>query len=426
MLTVSRIKNIQGRIAVPGDKSISHRALMLLAISEGRGRIKGFLRGADCLSTAACLRQLGVGFEERGNELIIDGRGLWGLEEPRGVLDVGNSGTTLRLLSGILAGQAFTSVITGDHSIQKRPMDRVVVPLRKMGAAIAGKDGRDLAPLVIQGRGLLGIDYTLPVASAQVKSAILLAGLYAEGETVVREVKPARNHTELMLACLGADIKTEGGKIGLKSSKLQACDIAVPGDLSSAAFFIAPAAAIKGSHLVVEGVGLNPTRTGLIDVLRRMGAAIELETVTERGGELRGDIVVRGRRLHGTVVEGEMVPRLIDEIPILAVAASQAEGITTVRGAEELRVKESDRISALAQELVRLGIDIQELPDGLQIKGPCSLRGAEVQSFGDHRMAMALAAAGLFSPEPVKVQGSECISVSFPGFAQLLAKIVKY
>lgn len=426
MLTTSKIGKIQGRISVPGDKSISHRALMLLAISRGKGRISGFLRGADCLSTMACLEQLGLEIEDLGSELVVYGQGLHGLRRPHRALDVGNSGTTMRLLSGILAGQKFPAAITGDHSIQTRPMDRIAIPLRMMGAVIEGKAGRDLAPLLIQGRNLQGIDYTLPVASAQVKSAILLAGLYAEGETVVREPKPSRNHTELMLAALGAEIESKTCEIRLRSSELQACDLQVPGDISSAAFFITPAAAMPGSHLIVKDVGLNPSRTGIIDVLKDMGAGISLENVTKLGGELRGNVVVRGGRLRGTVITGEMIPRLIDEIPVLAVVASQAEGTTTITGAEELRVKESDRISVLVQELGKLGVDIQELADGMQIKGPCAIQGAEVHSHGDHRLAMALAVLGLFSREPVKVRGSECIDVSFPGFEKVLGQIIKY
>lgn len=424
VLETQRIENLQGRIRVPGDKSISHRAVMLLAISQGRGRIEGFLRGDDCLQTIACFRQLGVEIEDLGSDIIVHGKGLRGLKKPLGEVDVGNSGTTMRLLSGILAGQDFTSTLTGDWSIKKRPMDRIAIPLRRMGAVIQGRGGSDLAPLVIQGQNLRGIDYTLPVPSAQVKSAVLLAGLYASGETRVREVLPARNHTELMLESLGANIKVAEDKIEIASSTLAAREIQVPGDISSAAFFLAAAAALPGSHVVIEHVGLNPTRTGITDVLRQMGASIELDNFKLLGGEAQGDVVVRGARLHGTVITREMIPAVVDEIPIIAVIAGVAEGITTIRGAEELRVKETNRLSAIVSELSKLGIRIRELPDGLEIIGPNRVLGGEVESYGDHRMAMALAIAGLFAHSPVKIRGSACINVSFPGFADVLGNII--
>ncbi len=424
MLTVRRIEKIEGRISVPGDKSISHRAVMLLSISRGKGQIKGFLPGADCLGTIKCFRQLGVQIESLGTSIVVHGQGLRGLKRPTGALDVGNSGTTMRLISGILAGQHFTSTLTGDVSIKNRPMDRIAIPLRMMGALIQGRNGCDLAPLVIQGQNLKGIDYTLPVPSAQVKSAVLLAGLYAAGKTSVQEIMPARNHTELMLESLGAPIEVEDGKTTVTCSELEAREIRVPGDISSAAFFMAAAAALPGSHLVMEHVGLNPSRTGIIDVLRSMGAHIELENIVLQGGEVCGDVIVRGTRLHGTTINKEMIPRVVDEIPVLAVAAGQAEGITTISGAEELRVKESDRIRALVTELGKLGICIRELPDGLEVKGPNKVMGAEVESYGDHRMALALAIAGLFAHTPVKIRGSSCISISFPGFERALQKIV--
>lgn len=425
MLETRRAERLQGRITVPGDKSISHRAVMLLAISQGRGRIKGFSRGEDCLNTIDCFRQLGVEIEDGGTEIIVHGKGLRGLKEPVGELDVGNSGTTMRLISGILAGQHFTSTVTGDASIKRRPMARIASPLRMMGAVIQGKDGSDMAPFVIQGQDLRGIEYTLPMPSAQVKSAILLAGLHASGETRVREIIPSRNHTELMLEFLGAEINSENRQITVASSGLVARDVEVPGDISSAAFFIAAAAAMPGSHLVIQNVGLNPTRTGVIDVLRNMGASIHLENLVTRGGECRGDVVVKGTELHGTMITREMIPAVIDEIPIIAVIAGVAEGLTTISGAEELRVKESDRIGALAMELGKLGISIRELTDGLVIEGPSKLVGAEVESYGDHRVAMALAIAGLFADNPVRIGGSSCIKVSFPGFEDVLEKIIK-
>ncbi len=398
---------------------------MLLAISEGSAAITGFLRGADCLSTLECLRNLGAQIEDRGSQIIVQGRGLKGLGKPAGILDVGNSGTTMRLLSGILAGQDFASIITGDDSIKARPMDRIAVPLRSMGAKITGREGLDLAPLVVQGGCLQGIDYTLPIASAQVKSAILLAGLYAAGETIVRELIPARNHTELMLEYMGAEIEIDCNRVTIAPSQLEARDIRVPGDISSAAFFMVAAASLPGSHVVIENVGLNRTRTGVIDVLRAMGARIELENLGQQNGELYGDIVVRGSALHGTTIPPEWIPSLVDEVPILAVAASQAEGVTMITGAQELRFKESNRIQALVTELGKLGVEIHELPDGLVIEGPNKILGAEVESYGDHRMAMALAVAGLFAQDAVKVNGSQCVDVSFPGFERILKELAE-
>lgn len=425
MLEVRRAHKLEGRVCVPGDKSISHRAVMLLAISQGQATITGFLPGEDCLSTIRCFRQMGVEIEERGSQLVVHGRGLYGLQEPRLPLDCGNSGTTMRLMSGILAGQDFPSTVTGDQSIRARPMDRIAIPLRKMGAHVEGRDGLDLAPLEIQGGYLHGIDYTLPVPSAQVKSAILLAGLYAEGETSVEEKLPARNHTELMLEFLGAQIQSEESRVRIAHSSLEARDIQIPGDISSAAFLVAAAAALPGSHLVVENVGLNPTRTGILDVLHRMGARIECENLTNQNGELFGDLIVRGGELKGTSITSDLVPRLVDEIPILAVVASRAHGVTTITGAEELRVKESNRIRALVTELSKLGVPVHELSDGLVVEGKSEILGGEVTSYGDHRMAMALAIAGLFAREPVRISDSQCVNVSFPGFGRLLSTITK-
>lgn len=424
MLTIQKVERIEGRISVPGDKSISHRAVMLLGISRGSGKIDGFLPGEDCLGTIRCLRQLGVEIEQHDSVVVVHGRGRRGLTKPEGVLDVGNSGTTMRLMAGILAGQDFACTVTGDASLLTRPMDRIAVPLRLMGADIGGTGDNDSPPLRIQGKSLKAIDYILPVASAQVKSAILLAGLYADGETTVRETVPARNHTECMLEYLGAQISMSDGQTTVRKSDLEARDIHVPGDISSAAFFIAAAAALPGSHLIIENVGLNPTRTGIIDVLRDMGADIAIENLVLDHGEARGDLIVRGKALHGTTVSSEMIPRLIDEIPVLAVIAGLAEGQTRILGAGELRVKESNRIASLVSELSKLGMTIRELPDGLEIEGPSCVRGAVVESYGDHRMAMALAVAGLFAQETVKVRDSRCINVSFPGFEHTLQSIV--
>lgn len=424
MLTINRTQKIEGRISVPGDKSISHRAVMLLAISEGKGTVHGFLPGADCLSTIACLRQLGVDIEMHQSTLVVQGKGLFGLEKPSSTLDCGNSGTTMRLLSGILAGQEFETTLIGDTSIQKRPMDRIAIPLRNMGAKVEGRDASDRAPLRIQGGHLQGIDYTLPVASAQVKSAILLAGLYAQGQTSVQEILPARDHTEIMLGYLGAQLEREENQIRIAQSGLQARDIRVPGDLSSAAFFIAAAAALPGSHLVVQNVGLNPTRTGFLDVLREMGAQIEVEHLARENRELAGDLIIRGCELKGTTITAECIPSLIDEIPILAVVASLAHGVTTITGAAELRVKESNRLNALVTELGKLGVSIQELPDGLIVEGKGEFLGGDVTSYGDHRIAMALAIAGLFARDTVRIRDTACIDVSFPGFQRILKEVV--
>ncbi len=423
MLIVNPIEKIQGKISVPGDKSISHRAVMLSGISQGKSRIKGFLRGEDCLSTIACFRGLGIDIQEKNQEIHITGKGLHGLSEPKDILDAGNSGTTMRLLSGILAGQNFLSIITGDDSLKKRPMDRIANPLREMGAAIDGRCGGSLAPLVIRGGGLQGMDYTLPVPSAQVKSAVLLAGLYAEGYTIVREKSISRDHTERMLRFLGGNIKTQKGVITLKSSNLEGQEIEVPGDISSAAFFIAAAAAFEGAHLIVEKVGLNPTRTGIIDVLRDMGADIEFDRIHKSGGEEIGDIIVRGRKLLGTNIDETIIPRLIDEIPVIAVIAAVAEGKTTIRGAGELKVKESNRITAMVTELKKRGVDIKELPDGMEINGPNEIRGGVAESYQDHRIAMAMAICGLFAKEPIKIKDPECIAISFPEFEEKLKQI---
>jgi len=423
MLIVNPIENIQGRISVPGDKSISHRAVMLSGISQGKSRIKGFLRGEDCLSTIACFRGLGIEIQEIDQEVHIMGKGLHGLTEPQDILDAGNSGTTMRLLSGILAGQNFLSIITGDDSLKKRPMDRIANPLRKMGAAIDGRCGGSLAPLVIRGGGLRGMDYTLPVPSAQVKSAVLLAGLYVEENTIVREKSTSRDHTERMLKFLGGNIKTEKGVITLKSSLLEGQEIEVPGDISSAAFFIAAAAAFEGAHLLVEKVGLNPTRTGIIDVLKDMGADIEFDRIHNSGGEEIGDIIVRGRKLRGTNIDEAIIPRLIDEIPVIAVIAAVAEGKTTITGAGELKVKESNRITAMVTELKKRGVDIKELPDGMEINGPNVIRGGEAESYRDHRIAMAMAICALFAKDPIKIKDPECIAISFPQFEEKLKQI---
>jgi len=425
LLEVQKVSKLQGTIKVAGDKSISHRAIMLSSISQGVSTIKGFLQGDDCNNTIACFRRLGVEIENKNDEIIVHGRGLHGLQKSDRTLDVGNSGTTIRLICGILAGQKFTTEITGDGSIRKRPMDRIIIPLREMGAKIEGKNGTTLAPLKIEPSDLNGIDYSLPVPSAQVKSAILLGGLYAIGNTIVRESIPSRNHTELMLQSFGANLSDKQGQITLAPSQLEAQDILVPGDISSAAFLMAAAAGIPGSHLIIRQVGLNPTRTGIIDVLRAMGGKIEMDNIINSGGEIIGDIIVEGKQLHGTNIGGDIIPRLIDEIPVLAVLAGVAEGTTRITGAQELKVKESNRITSMVTELNKIGISATELPDGMEIEGPNVIIGGEVESYGDHRIAMAMAIAGLFSEEPIRIRESECIAISFPDFMETLSSVAK-
>ncbi len=424
-LAVRTAASLWGEITVPGDKSISHRAALIGALARGTTEISNFLPGDDCRRTVDCLQRLGVQIEQPdATTLVVHGQGPEGLSEPADILGAGNSGTTLRLLLGVLAGQPFFSVLTGDASLRQRPMARVTEPLRSMGATILGRGQGGCAPLAIRGGELRPIDYTLPVASAQVKSALLLAGLAVNGTTRVTEPAPTRDHTEIMLRSFGAEVRREGATITLTGRPtLTGQRLPVPGDLSSAAFFLAAGAAIPGSALRISGAGVNPTRTGIIDVLRAMGADLTVENVRTAGGESVADLCVRGSELRGTEIAGALIPRLIDEIPALAVAAAAARGETVIRDAAELRVKESDRIGALAHQLRRLGAEICELPDGLVIRGGAPLHGALVHSGGDHRMAMALALAGLLADGETVVEDAGCIAVSFPGFAQMLEQV---
>lgn len=423
MLKIQRTGPLQRRVRVPGDKSISHRALLLGAIADGKGRVSNFLPAADCLATLRCLRALDVDIEEMDpTTLIVHARGLRGLRPPDGPLNCERSGTTMRLLSGILAGQPFPATLTGSPQLLHRPMTRVVTPLRQMGAHIADTDGH--APLHIQGGHLRGIDYALPVASAQVKSAILLASLYADGPTVVHEPGPARDHTERMLRAMGCELQIANHKLQITSGeRLKALDFLVPGDASSAAFLMVAAVLVPGSEVVIEGVGVNPTRTGLLDVLRRMGAEVTLTNERIASGEPVADLTVRSGTLRGVEVGGETVVRMIDEFPVLAVAATQARGTTLVHDATELRVKESDRIATAVAELRRLGACIKERPDGFVVQGPTPLRGTVVQGYGDHRLAMALVVAGLVAEGETLVQDVDCITDSFPGFAEAIREI---
>ena len=421
---------LRGRISVPGDKSISHRALLLGGLADGDSQISGFLPSNDCLATLACLRALGVEVEAHDSTtLTIHGRGLHGLRAPArdersrtaAPLNCVRSGTTMRLLAGILAGQPFDSLLTGDEQLLRRPMRRVVEPLRRMGADIATTDGH--APLTVRGRRLHGCDHALPVASAQVKSALLLAGLYADGPTAIHQPGPARDHTELMLAAMGADIEISGLTVTLSLSvslSLSPLSLVIPGDISSAAFPLVAAALVPGSEVTVEGLGVNPTRTGLLDLLRAMGADITLDNEHQQGNEPVADVMVRASDLVGVEVGGDTVVRMIDEFPVLAVAATQAHGTTIVRDAAELRVKETDRIATTVAELRALGARIESLPDGFVVEGPTPLHGATVHSHGDHRLAMALAVAGLIAEGEVVIENSDCITDSFPGFIKLM------
>jgi 3-phosphoshikimate 1-carboxyvinyltransferase len=422
IIITSRPERLYGELTVPGDKSITHRAAMLGAIARGVTEVKGFLNAADCFSTFSCLQSLGVKLSFRSDRLLIEGSNMT-FKVADKVLDAGNSGTTARLLLGILAGQPFQTRITGDQSLQQRPMRRVVDPLCRMGAVFTGNMER--LPLTIKGGNLRAIDYKSPRASAQVKSALLLAGLYAEGVTTVEEPQQSRDHTELMLAQFGAAIKVENCRVVLQGRPvLRGCQVKVPGDLSTAAFFLVSAALVPDAEVLLKNVGINPTRTGILDVLTRMGADIEVLDKRVWGKEPVANLLIRGGKvLRGTVIEGPIIPRLIDEIPVLAVAAALAEGQTIIRDAAELRVKESDRISALAIQLARLGVKITETEDGMIINGGAKLKGAAVASCGDHRIAMALAVAGLAAEGETAIHNAEAINISYPAFMTQLRSL---
>lgn len=420
-LTVSPAGRLAGRVRVSGDKSISHRAALVGALARGVTVIHNFLRADDCLHTLSCLKALGVSIEDEGDGVVVHGTGArW--REPPAALDAGNSGTTMRLLAGILAGQRFSAEITGDASLRRRPMDRVIEPLAQMGAQIVALGEGRFPPLRITGGPLRGITYTLPVASAQVKSAVLLAGLLAQGQTTVIEPTPTRDHTERMLAAFGAPVRRDGSRVSLTAAGLRGREVYVPGDMSSAAFLLAAAAARPGSELTVEDVGLNPTRTGVLDVLRAFGAQVEVRQTGERNGEPVGVVTVRGQPLRGVRIGGSLIPRVIDELPVLCVIAAAADGETVISDAAELRVKESDRIAVLARGLRALGGEVKEQVDGMTIYGS-PLHGGRVASAGDHRIAMAFAVAGLLADGPVTVEGAESISVSFPQFVDALRAV---
>ena len=421
-MVIQKIKKAIGQIKVPGDKSISHRAVMLGSLANGVTEISGFLKGADCLSTIDCFRKMGIDIDINGENVTVHGNGLRGLKKPDEMLYTGNSGTTTRLLCGILAGQNFDTSITGDASIQKRPMGRVVQPLSMMGAKIEN----EYCPLYITGTKLHGIDYKMPVASAQVKTAIILAGLYADGETVIHEIEKSRDHTELMLSAMGADLTVDNLDITVKpTNDLTAVNVDVPGDISSAAFFLVLGAIMPNSQITVTNVGINPTRTGIIDVLKDMGADITLENLHTSAGETVADITVRSSSLKGTTVGGDIIPRLIDELPIIAVAAVFADGQTVIKDAQELKVKETNRIRAVVDEFNKCGIDITETDDGMIINGGKSIHGADFKTYGDHRMAMSLTVLAQLADGESTLDDSDCACVSYPTFFDDFYKLGK-
>ena len=413
---------IKGRLRVPGDKSISHRAVMFGSIAKGTTNIKGFLTGADCISTISIFKKMGIDIELDNTFVKVHGKGLYGLNCPHEVLDCGNSGTTTRLVSGILSAQNFTSVLTGDKSIQKRPMNRIITPLSMMGADIESNDG--FAPLTITGSKLHGIEYNSPVASAQVKSAILLAGLYASSPTTVTEPAKSRDHTELMLKKFGANLTSTKTSVTINPcSELFANDIDVPSDISSAAFFMAAAILVPNSELILENVGINPTRDGIIKVLKDMGANIEIINQTD-SFEPVADIKVAYSKLHATCIGGDIIPTLIDELPLLAALASLAEGTTVIKDAGELKVKESNRIRVMCEELSKLGVDVVETEDGMEIKGADNLKGnVTISTHDDHRIAMTFAVLNLVSDGEIKLDNKNCVEISYPDFFNDLNKV---
>ena len=418
---------LKGSFELIGDKSISHRAVMFSSISKGHNKISNFLMGEDCLSTISCFRKMGVDIQIDGKDVYVKGNGLYGLKRPKEILDVGNSGTTIRLMMGILAGNKFDATLIGDNSIAKRPMKRVTDPLRLMGCNIEGKDDANYTPIKIYGGDLKAIDYHMPVASAQVKSALILSSLYSNDTSFIYEKVKSRNHTEIMLKSFGADINVENLKISVNPvNELFSQDIYVPGDISSAAFIIVSALITKGSEVIIKNVGLNETRTGIIDVVKNMNGNIEIINERLVGGELVGDLLVRYTKdLCATTIDKDIIPRLIDEIPVIAVLATQAEGTTIIKDAQELKVKESNRIKSMVENLKILGADIEELEDGMIIKGKSKLNGGKIKTFKDHRIAMAFSTLNLISDEKIKLDDEDCINVSFPGYFDLIKSLTK-
>jgi 3-phosphoshikimate 1-carboxyvinyltransferase len=440
-IDLSKAKSFKGKFSPTPDKSISHRAVIFSSLSKGKSIIRNFLRAEDTISTMNAMKMLGIEIQENlipsfpplakggkggfSGELVINGNDIYGLKEPYNVIDCGNSGTTIRMLSGVLLGNPFFSVLTGDESLRTRPMGRVITPLRQMGAGIMARGEDRYPPVAIKGGGINAIRYTMPVASAQVKSAILLAGLYADGETEIIEPVKSRDHTERMLPSFGAKINVDGLSVMIKGGmELKGTEVHVPGDFSSAAFFIIGALLIKDSDITIEGVGINPTRTGLISALKEMGADIEMYNIRNLSGEPVADIHCKGgAELKAINITKEKIPAIIDEFPILCLAATQAEGITTIRGAKELRVKESDRIKSMATELRKMGAEIEEFEDGLSIIGKRRLEGAVIESYRDHRVAMSLSIAALVADGTTTINGISTVNISFPGFFEILRKL---
>jgi 3-phosphoshikimate 1-carboxyvinyltransferase len=423
--TITRAKRLSGSVSMPGDKSISHRYAMLAAIAEGTSRLHSFAESADCQSTLDCLKMLGVKIDRQGNGVTIEGCGLGGLRVSVDPLDAGNSGSTIRMLSGILSGQPFRTVIGGDASLSRRPMKRIIEPLTRMGARIQSSEG-GLPPLKIEGGNLVPIHYDLPVASAQVKTAVLFAGLYAEGVTEVVEPHLTRDHSEIALRQFGAEVVHHGRTISVRGcSRLRAQDLTVPGDISSAAFFLVAGLLVPGSDLAFEDIGLNPTRTAVVDFLKSIGGDITILNRESCNGEPVGSVRVRAGSLRGGEIPTELIPGLIDELPVLAVLGTQTENGLVFRGAQELRVKESDRIAAVVDNLRRMGAEVEEYPDGLRVPGGQRLTGAEITSYGDHRIAMAFSIAGLIADGPTTIEDSDCVQISFPAFFEIVGKVVQ-
>ena len=427
--TIAPTRGLKGEVTIPGDKSISHRSIMLGSIALGTTEITHFLEGADCLSTIDCFRKMGVEIESKPSSILVHGKGLRGLTAPASTLNVGNSGTTIRLISGILSGQNFATTLSGDDSLNSRPMKRIMTPLNTMGAHIRSLNDNGCAPLHIRPGALHGIHYQSPVASAQVKSAVLLAGLYADSPTSVTEPALSRNHTELMLQGFGAYVATDLHTDGTATAHVEPCkelygqQICVPGDISSAAYFIAAALLVPGSELLVKNVGTNFTRAGFLKVCKAMGADIETVSQTIEGGESRADLLVRYSHLKGTVIEGDIIPTLIDEIPMIAIMAAFADGQTVIRDAAELKVKETNRIDTVTAGLKAMGADITPTDDGMIIEGTGHLNGASIQSYLDHRIAMAFSVAGLASDGETQIVDSQCVDVSYPEFYATLNSV---
>ncbi|MGN0391134.1 MAG: 3-phosphoshikimate 1-carboxyvinyltransferase [Wujia sp.] len=425
-MKLTKVKGLSGEVIVPGDKSISHRTIMLGSIAKGDTEVEGFLQGADCLSSIACFEKMGVNIENENGKVIVHGRGLHGLKKPESVLDVGNSGTTTRLMSGILCAQPFTSTVNGDASIRKRPMKRIMTPLSMMGADISSVNGNDCAPLLINGKNLHGIHYDSPVASAQVKSAILLAGLYADGETSVTEPDVSRNHTELMFEQFGVSIRTEGKTVTVQpAEELYAQKVIVPGDISSAAYFLVAGAITPDSCITIKNVGINPTRDGILRVLADMGADLTIEKTSGDIGEPTANLTIRTSNLKGCTIGGEIIPTLIDEIPAIAILACFAEGETVIRDAAELKVKESNRIDVMVQNLKAMGADIEATEDGMVIRGGKQLHGAVIDSKLDHRVAMSFAVAAMNAEGETEIAGADCVTISYPNFYSDMQMLVK-